>query len=133
MESADSPIPCTPPLPETVLRGLASFNAGRYFEAHEYLETAWRAESRPIRELYQGILQVGVGYYHLQRGNLAGARKVFQRARLSLAKFGATACGIDIAGLLVDVDRVEDAMQDPDHLARRLEAGLLRPIRFVSG
>ena len=126
------PVPCPQPLPEAVLLGLACFNAGKYFEAHEHLELAWRAEKGPIRELYRGILQVGVGYYHLKRGNLAGARKVFLRARRCLAGFPAVQCGIEIAGLLADVDRVEAAMQNDDRLGDRINAGLLRPLKYSS-
>lgn len=129
---AHKPAPCPQPLPEDVLRGLACFNAGEYFEAHEHLELAWRVEKGLIRELYRGILQVGVGYYHLKRGNLAGARKVFLRARRCLAGFPAVKCGIDIAGLLADLDRVEAAMQNDDHLGDRISAGLLRPIKYSS-
>lgn len=128
--SITPPIPCPQPLPEAVLRGLEYFNASAYIEAHEHLELAWRAEKGPIRELYRGILQVGVGYYHLKRGNLLGARKMFQRARRSLAGFSATQCGVDIAGLLADVDRVESAMQDPVRLRDQISAGLLRPVKY---
>jgi len=38
-------------------------------------EMAWRQETGPIRELYRGILQVSVAYYHLLHKNYAGARK----------------------------------------------------------
>ncbi|MBE3144354.1 MAG: DUF309 domain-containing protein [Planctomycetes bacterium] len=58
-----------------VVEGLRLFNSGEYFQAHEVLEDVWREERRPIRELYRGILQVAVAYYHLNRGNLIGARK----------------------------------------------------------
>ena len=123
-------IPCPQPLPDTVLRGLEYFNRGEFFEAHEYLEIAWRAEEGPIRDLYQGILQVGVGYYHLQRGNLAGARKMFARARRCLQIFPAVPCGIDVAGLLADVDAVEAAMLSPERLRDRIQAGLFKPVRY---
>lgn len=125
------PVACPQPLPEAVLRGLEHFNAGDYFEAHEFLELAWRAEKGPIRELYRGILQVGVGYYHLKRGNLPGARKMFHRARKCLAGFSATQCGIDLAGLLTDVDRVEAAMQDPLRLRDQINTGLLQPVKYA--
>mgnify|MGYP001386815781 FL=1 len=131
MNQPRSDIPCPTPLPETVLHGLACFNAGDYFEAHEYLETAWRAEKGPIRDLYRGILQVGVGYYHLQRGNLTGAIKMFVRARTTLAGFSADECGIDLAGLLADVDRVEAVLHKPENPRNKLAAGLLKPIRFT--
>ncbi|MCB0081439.1 MAG: DUF309 domain-containing protein, partial [Caldilineaceae bacterium] len=42
---------------QPALQGLVAFNRGNYFEQHEYLEAAWIAEQRPIREMYQGILQ----------------------------------------------------------------------------
>jgi len=124
------PITCPQKLPGAVLRGLEYFNAGEFFEAHEYLEIAWRAEKGPIRDLYQGILQVGVGYYHLQRGNLTGARKMFARARRCLQIFPAVPCGIDVAGLLADVDAVEAAMLSPERLRDRIQAGLFKPVRY---
>jgi len=71
---------CNHPLPDTARHGVELFNEGRYFEAHEALETAWRAEHRPIRLLYQGILQVGVSYHHILRGNYSGALKGMERA-----------------------------------------------------
>ncbi len=61
------------PPPPALIRGLAQFNAGEYWECHETLEVLWRADPRPIRALYQGILQVGVAFYHLHRGNYNGA------------------------------------------------------------
>lgn len=67
------------PLSEEARAGVSAFNAGAYFEQHEHFEHAWMAEQRPIRELYQGILQVGVAYYQIQRGNWAGALKMFRR------------------------------------------------------
>jgi len=131
MNMSRSDTPCPTPLPEIVLHGLACFNAGDYFEAHEHLETAWRAEKGAIRDLYRGILQVGVGYYHLQRGNLTGAKKMFVRARTTLAGFSADQCGIDLAGLLADVDRVEAVLKKTENLPIKLESGLLKPIRFT--
>ena len=124
-------VPCPTPLPETVLRGLECFKAGEYFEAHEFLETAWRAEKGPIRDLYRGILQVGVGYYHLQRGNLTGAQKMFIRARTTLAGFSTDECGIDLGRLLADVERVEAVLNKPESLQQKLKAGLLKPIHFT--
>ncbi|GEM_PF-6647224 len=67
-----------------VWEGLRLFNAGHYFEAHEALEAAWNEDLRPIRELYRGLLQAAVTYLHIQRGNYAGACKmyVYEAARL---------------------------------------------------
>jgi len=106
---------CNQALPPEVITGLELFNAGRYFEAHEELETAWRREKGVIRDLYRGILQVGVGYYHLQHNNYLGARKMFIRCRQWLEPFPAKCCGIDLARFRKDFESIEAQllMMDP--------------------
>ena len=59
--------------PARVLEGIRLFNDGEYYECHEVIEHEWHAETRPIRRLYQGILQIGVGFLHIKRGNHTGA------------------------------------------------------------
>ncbi|HET6846614.1 MAG TPA: DUF309 domain-containing protein, partial [Anaerolineales bacterium] len=66
---------CSGKLHDRAREGIRLFNEGRFFEAHEELEAAWREEPGRIRELYQGILEAGVTYLHLRRGNLVGAEK----------------------------------------------------------
>ncbi len=61
------------PPPPALLAGIEQFNAGEYWECHETLETLWRAEPRPVRDLYQGILQIGVAFHHLRNDNIPGA------------------------------------------------------------
>ncbi|RIK32935.1 MAG: DUF309 domain-containing protein, partial [Chloroflexi bacterium] len=52
-----------------MLRALEQFNRGEYWAQHETLEEIWRAEPDPtIRNFYKGILQIGVGFYHLRKG-----------------------------------------------------------------
>ena len=56
---------CDGTLHPRALTGLILFNEGKYFEAHEELEAAWRDERGKVRELYQGILEAGVTYLHI--------------------------------------------------------------------
>jgi uncharacterized protein len=107
VERAASPVDCNTPLPSDAIQGLEYFNAGKYFEAHEELETAWRREKGPIRELYRGILQVAVAYYHIQRGNYTGGLKMFRRCRQRLDPFPDECCGVNLARLRQDFERVE--------------------------
>ncbi len=76
-----------PELPDAFLHGLDLLNRGDYFEAHEAIETAWRAELGGIRQLYQGILQVALVYHHIIHDNNYGARKVIRRAISNLTPF----------------------------------------------
>ncbi len=108
----DNSFDCQEPLPPDVIKGLELFNAGLYFEAHEELEKAWKAEKRPIRELFRGVLQVGVGYYHVQRGNVRGALKMFRRCRQWLERFPDECCGIDLKRLRQDYERVERLLKE---------------------
>jgi uncharacterized protein len=94
-------------LPHDTIRGIALFDTGDYFEAHEALESAWRAEPGPIRNLYRGILQVAVGYLHILRGNYTGARKMIQRSRRWLEPFPDEIAGIDLHQFRADYERVD--------------------------
>src|SRR5215204_5064695 len=60
---------CADPPTPALLQGIAEFNRGEFFEQHETLEAAWIDEADPVRYLYQRILQIGVRFHHLSRGN----------------------------------------------------------------
>ena len=123
---------CQAALPPIVIHGLDLFNQGEYFEAHEVLETAWRAERGPIRELYRGILQIAVAYYHALRGNYVGSLKMFLRSRTWLDPFPQQCQGIDLAGFREDFQRVEETVRSlgPEGMAQ-LDCSLLKPIHYT--
>jgi uncharacterized protein len=100
-----APADCEGPLHPMAIRGFQLFNQGQYWLAHEALEEAWRDELGQVRRLYQGILQAGVVYLHIQRGNWAGAMKVYHRSQRWLSPFPDTCRGIDLARLRADLDR----------------------------
>lgn len=102
-------------VPDLVLKGIEEFNRGEFFECHEYLEEAWMQESRRVRFLYQGILQVGVGYYHLQNGNWRGATGVLRNGISRLKEFEPETLGIDVAKL---VRESEECLRDLETLGR---------------
>lgn len=85
------------PLSRAAVAGLLEFNRREFFEQHEYLELAWNEESRPVREMYQGILQVGVAFLQIERGNWRGALKLFRRGLPRLRDLPAICQGVDVA------------------------------------
>jgi CheY-like chemotaxis protein len=97
---------CQETPPAGLLRGVEQFNRREFFECHETIELVWMAEPGPIRLLYQGILQVGVALYHVQRKNWRGAVKVLERAIPKLAYFEPACAGLDISRLLADAHSV---------------------------
>jgi uncharacterized protein len=98
--------------PPGVLEGIRLFNEGLYYECHEEIEHEWHAETGEIRNLYQGILQIGVGFHHASNGNLRGARLLLTDGIEKLGHFLPTCLGIDTqalwdesAALLADIER----------------------------
>lgn len=92
-------------LPDLVLKGIEEFNRSEFFECHEYLEEAWMEEPGRVRFLYQGILQVGVGFYHQRNGNWRGATGVLGSGIERLREFEPETLGIDVAGLVRESER----------------------------
>lgn len=99
------------PLPEAAQLAIAQFNAGEYFEQHESFEHAWRAEPGPVRQLYQGLLLIGVAFLQIQRRNEAGARKTFQRARQYLVALPDVCQGVDVARFRREAEAARRALE----------------------
>lgn len=94
------------PTPE-MLYAFEQFNRGEFWEQHETLELVWRAEKdTTIRNLYKGILQVGVGFYHLRKGNYNGTIKVLGRGINYLKPYAPACYGVDVARLIREASPV---------------------------
>jgi predicted metal-dependent hydrolase len=87
------------------------FNAGEFFEQHEVLEGLWHEETGPIRELYQGVLQVGVGFHHLERNNYHGAVTLLERGIARLRTVAPDALGMDVGGLIVAAEAARERIE----------------------
>ena len=111
---------CRGKLPAAAIRGLDLFNAREYWHAHEALEEAWLAESDPVRNLYKGILQAGVTYLHIQRGNYRGALKVYRRAMRWLDQYPVKCKGVNVARLRTDLGAAIEEVKrlGPENLDR---------------
>jgi len=90
---------CLEPPPPLLLEGIAQFNSGEYFEQHDTLERLWREETREVRRLYQGILQIGVAFHHLRERNYPGVLKLLRRGLPRLRGLPAVCQGVPVAEL----------------------------------
>jgi predicted metal-dependent hydrolase len=99
--------------------GLLEFNRGEFFAQHEHLEAAWMAEPRPIRVLYQGILQVGLAFLQIQRGNWRGALKMFRRGLPRLRNLPPVCQGIRLAEFRAAAEAIHAEISElgPERLA----------------
>jgi len=93
---------CSELPPEALVRGIEQFNDGEFFEQHETLETLWRETRAPVRGLYHGILQIGVGFHHWRNGNHHGASVLLEEGIARLGSFAPVCQGVDVASLIRD-------------------------------
>jgi predicted metal-dependent hydrolase len=97
--------------------GLRLARAGRFFDAHEAFETAWRACGQDERDFFQGLVHVVVSSYQSGRGRPVAAERQRVKAINRLAAYAPAHRGLDIELLLARLDRAE---ADPrQHLVDR--------------
>lgn len=106
-------------------RGLALFNEGDFFTAHEVWEEVWHHASGERKRLYQGLIQLAVAFEHARRGNPRGVRSVYTSAREKLRTLPSPFRGIDLARLLREADAALKAILNlpPERFAPGLPHG----------
>jgi uncharacterized protein len=80
-------------------RGVAQFNRALFFECHDTLEDLWSGVRGAPRDFFQGLIQVAVGFHHLERGNTAGAASVFAKALARLEPYPPRYGGLELEEL----------------------------------
>jgi predicted metal-dependent hydrolase len=99
-------------------RGLEEIRGGRYFEAHEELESAWRAAPDEERDFFQGLVHVAVAWYQARRGRPVATASQLEKAARRLGPYAPSHGGVDVAHVLAQVDaaraRVAEGSLDLD-------------------
>lgn len=101
---------CAETLSALAREGIERFNRGDFYPAHDALEEAWMVDQGAGRDLYRGILQVGIAYYQIEKGNYRGAVKMLLRVRQWLTPLPEICRGVDVGALRADVERVYAAL-----------------------
>lgn len=124
------PLDCSSPLPDLAREGIEQFNQGKYYKQHDSFEALWMATDAPVRDLYRAILQVGVAYFQITRGNYRGGRKMLLRSVQWLAILPDVCQGVDVKALRDDSSHVRavlESMQETD----TFDMSLLQPVKLV--
>jgi uncharacterized protein len=93
-------------VPPEIWHAAALFNAGLFFECHEYLEDVWRATPGPERAFYHGLVQAAAGCYHLEKGNVHGARTLLGKAVAKLEPYAPAHRAVQVAAFLAGLRHV---------------------------
>ncbi|MEO8570492.1 MAG: DUF309 domain-containing protein [Chloroflexota bacterium] len=101
--------------------GLAAYERGDFFEAHEHLEPAWMGTDDPAeRALLQGLIKVAAAYVHDVRGNPLGIARNLEGARALLVEAATdgpavNVARIEIGELIMAIDlRLANLIAHPD-------------------
>ena len=107
-------------LPLPFYEALEQFNSAEYFLCHETLEKLWLAERTSLREIYQGVLQIAVGCFHLTiRANRVGAVSKLDAGARRLEGAGLTIqnsnnYGVEWSDLITAADNLRDILITQD-------------------
>lgn len=123
---------CQDPLPPRGIQGVEKFNAREYYRQHDLFEAQWMETEGPVRDLYRAILQVGIAYYQIERGNYRGALKMLLRSVQWLSILPDVCQGVDVQQLRADAARVRAELEsmNPADIAQ-FDRSLLKPVRLV--
>jgi uncharacterized protein len=93
--------------------GVAQFNAGRFFVAHEVWEALWDESVGPEKTLLRGLVQIAAGYAKVESGVGSGALKLLGRGVDHVRQFLPASLGLDLVelvdGVTADVQRLRAA------------------------
>jgi predicted metal-dependent hydrolase len=113
-----------------VRAGLAAYERGDCFEAHELLEPAWMGSADLAeRDLIQGLIKLAAAYVHQARGNPLGVAKNLRGARERLAAAGGHLQAVDeLADLDVDalIAAIDERLARPDDIGVAPAPALVR-------
>jgi uncharacterized protein len=87
---------------------LEEIRAGRFFEAHEELEEAWRAAAAEERDFFQGLVHVAVAWYQAGRGRPVATARQLEKAARRLAAFAPSHRGVDVDDVLRQVEAARE-------------------------
>lgn len=94
---------------ELLLNGIELFNGGRFFEAHELWEEAWKRSAGPEKLLYQGLIHAAAAIIHTRKGNRGGARSQFKKCLARLTPLSPGFMGLALEELLADLRTYTEA------------------------
>jgi predicted metal-dependent hydrolase len=99
------------PLVRALRKGVVLFNHRLFFEVHEVLEAQWLQESGDTKLFLQGLIQVAVGFHHLENRNLRGARLLLQDGMEKLTRYQPVFLEIELQEFMSGLAQCHAALQ----------------------
>lgn len=90
--------------------GIDHIRAGRWFEAHEELEIAWRLAAPEERDFYQGLVHVAVAWYQHGRGRPVATERQIEKALRRLAAYEPEHRGVNVHALRTQLAELRSSL-----------------------
>jgi predicted metal-dependent hydrolase len=131
-EQAQLQCDCEAELPQLAQQGIEKFNQREFYKQHDLFEALWVETQSPVRDLYRAILQVGVAYFQIERGNYRGAHKMLLRSVQWLTLLPDQCQGVDVAQLKEDSYRVRLELERlGESKIHEFNQSLLKPVKIT--
>lgn len=103
------------------------FNDREFYECHDLLEEIWMEDK--TNKFLQGLLQMAVGIYHFECGNIKGARWMFANAQKYLSRYTPTHWDLDVTAVIAYIDTCLQALPDEDTISYQQATEIPFPYR----
>ncbi|MFQ5880968.1 MAG: DUF309 domain-containing protein [Candidatus Methylomirabilales bacterium] len=100
-----------PGLPGALQQAALLWKHRLFFEFHELLEGIWIDWRGPERLFLQGLIQLGVAFYHIQRHNYRGAMSMFQNGWTKVAPHAPRYSGVELKDFLETIEKCREVLK----------------------
>ena len=90
---------------------LKLFNSQQWYEAHDAFEDIWNGLYGDERQVVQGILQVSVSQFHLNKGNLNGAMILLGEGLGRIKYRSSVDLGLDLSLFCISLESLLNKLQ----------------------
>ena len=95
---------------ESLEEAIDLFNNQKWYEAHDAFEDIWNDLVGDERQIIQGILQVSVSQFHLNKGNLNGAMILLGEGLGRIRNRVSEDLGLDLISLCSSLESLLDKL-----------------------
>lgn len=100
-----------PGLPGVLQQAALLWRHRLFFEFHEILEGIWMHWPGAERPFLQGLIQLGVAFYHIQRNNYSGAMSMFRYGRAKVEPHSPQYCGVELERFLDRIEKCRETLK----------------------
>lgn len=90
--------------------GADLYNAEHFWHAHEAWEAVWLDAPAPLRDFYQGLIQVAAAFVHVKRDEYPGSVRLLDAGISKLARYGASQERVELASFVEGARRARETL-----------------------